>query len=302
MDKDYLTEKWLNDELTSDEKHTFMRSDDYEFNLKLIDAAKNFKASQFSNADDFKTFKGIYTNQKTQKGTILAHPLFRVAAVLIVALGLYFGFMYNPITQVRTLAGVKEVVELPDQSIVTLNASSSLSYYASKWKTKRSLNLDGEAFFKVAKGKTFDVFTTTGTVTVVGTEFNVKNRKNYFEVKCYEGIVKVVSDTIVRTLKAGDTYQILNGEFKQDFTNFKSPQWIQNSSRFKAIPFNEIVNELKRQYNIEVILQDVDSSRLFTGGFEHQNLLNALISITKPMNFTYEMISSNRVVIHGNEE
>ena len=47
-----------------------------------------------------------------------------------------------------------------------------------KWKNERSVNLDGEGFFKVAKGSKFDVETSAGTVSVVGTQFNVKNRKD----------------------------------------------------------------------------------------------------------------------------
>jgi hypothetical protein len=40
---------------------------------------------------------------------------------------------------------------------------------------------------------------------------------------------------------------------------------------------------------------------LFTGEFVHNNLENALIAITQPMNMTYELSSSNLVIIHGKE-
>jgi ferric-dicitrate binding protein FerR (iron transport regulator) len=42
-----------------------------------------------------------------------------------------------------------------------------------------------EAYFQVKKGQTFSVNTTDGVVKVLGTHFNVKQRKNYFEVKLF---------------------------------------------------------------------------------------------------------------------
>jgi transmembrane sensor len=201
--------------------------------------------------------------------------------------------------EAKTLLAEKTTISLPDLSQVTLNADSKITYNEDSWPTNRSLNLKGEAYFKVAKGKTFDVITNSGIVTVVGTEFNVKARHDYFEVMCYEGIVKVTSDTITRQLLAGDTYRILNKKFSEDKTRDLAPQWTNNRSRFKAIPFAEVVEELQRQYNIKIAFKHTDTTRLFSGGFVHNNLENALLSITKPMNLTFEISSPNQVLIHG---
>ena len=43
-----------------------------------------------------------------------------------------------------------------------------------------------------------------------------------------------------------------------------------------------------------------DTARLFSGGFVHNNLENALMSITEPMNLTFEISSPNQVLIYGN--
>ena len=39
-----------------------------------------------------------------------------------------------------------------------------------------------------------------GLVTVVGTEFNVQQRSGFFEVQCFEGVVKVTTERITKTL------------------------------------------------------------------------------------------------------
>ncbi|MEO1031142.1 MAG: FecR domain-containing protein [Bacteroidota bacterium] len=299
MAEDDLLKKWLNDELTDAEKEAFRKREDYALNQEIIEKAKHFKASQFSRVDDFESFKSKYQESTTSKSTNWIKPLLRIAAVIVVSLGIYATFFNNDLVEERTLASEKAIISLPDLSQVTLNAGTQIVYNADNWSSKRQLNLKGEAYFKVAKGKTFDVITETGTVTVVGTEFNVKARANYFEVICYEGIVKVSSDSITRQLLAGDTYRILNNVFSEDKTNAVAPQWTNNRSRFKSVPLKEVIHELERQFNIEVTFRDVNTGRLFTGSFSHSHLENALAAITQPMNLNYNISSSNQVLIHG---
>ncbi len=300
MNKDYLIEKWLKNELSATEMEAFKQLDDYQVNIDIIDSAKLFKAENFSKADDFDDFKNKFESKKTTVRKLdWLNPLLRVAAVLVIALGVYFSFFFDNMTSFQTLASEKTTIELPDASLVILNALSSIEFSNKDWDDNRSLNLNGEAYFKVAKGKQFDVITTDGKVSVVGTEFNVKQRNKYFEVKCFEGVVKVSSDTIIRQLIAGETYKILNGRFSQGITTFSEPQWTNNVSSFEGIPFNEVIFELERQFNIHVSYKNVNVNRQFTGGFSHKDLDEALISITQPMNLTYELNSSNQVVING---
>ncbi|MGK0252916.1 MAG: transmembrane sensor [Mariniflexile sp.] len=300
MDKDYLIEKWLKNALTDSEKELFSKLDDAQLNEYIIDNAHHFKASHFSKLDDFNTFKTHYKSTRTSvKKLNWFNPLLKIASVIVIGLGIYFTFFSNTRTHVETLAREKTVIELPDHSKVELNALSSIEFNTKNWYDHRDLKLNGEAYFVVSKGKTFKVKTNVGVVTVVGTQFNVKQRENYFEVKCFEGVVKVTSDTITRKLLAGDTFQILNGKFTQGKTLASAPKWKENMSEFEAIPFKEVLSELERQYNIQVTFKNIDVNRLFTGRFTHNNLENALIAITQPMNMTYELSSSNLVVIHG---
>ncbi|MFH4964146.1 FecR family protein [Gaetbulibacter sp. M235] len=298
MNSEDLVKKWLNNELSEEEKQLFNKLDDAQYNEQIIESAKYFRASNFSNIDDFKSFKTNYNGQNIPVRKLYwLNPLLKIASIVIIALGVYFTFFFNHLTQVQTFASEKQSIELPDHSLVTLNALTQVKFDKRNWQDNRKLKLNGEAYFKVTKGKTFDVITDQGVITVVGTQFNVKDRYQYFEVKCFEGIVKVTSDTITRFLKVGDTYQILNGKFTQGKTVAQAPKWTENRSVFDAIPIKEVFAELERQYNIE-ISYNLDSNRLFTGGFVHDNLENALIAVTHPMNLTYVRSSSNLVVIH----
>jgi hypothetical protein len=101
---------------------------------------------------------------------------------------------------------------------------------------------------------------------------------------------------------AGDTYAIIKGRFENGNTRLLKPEWTNNISSFDRIPFDEVVFELERQYNVKIILKRVNVNRLFSGGFTHDNLDEALISITQPMNLSYELNSSNRTVIYGQDK
>lgn len=302
MDKDSLMEKWLKEALNDAEKEMFSKLDDAKLSEYIIENAQHFKASHVSKSDDFNTFKTRYkSSKKSVKNLNGFSPLLKIASVVVIGLSIYFAFFSNTPTHIETLAGEKSAIELPDHSKVELNALSSIEFNTRNWDDNRFLKLDGEAYFRVAKGKTFDVQTESGIVTVVGTQFNVKQRENYFEVRCFEGIVKVTSDTITRKLLAGDVYQILNGKFTQGKIVASAPKWRENRSEFEAIPIKEVLSELERQYNIQVTFKNINTNRLFTGEFVHNNLENALIAITLPMNMTYELSSSNLVIIHGKE-
>jgi len=303
MDKDKLLEKWLVDELTEAELNEFKKLDDFALNTDIIQGAKHFKASQFSKVKSYNDFKQNLANKETPVFKLRAYKiLYRVAAILVVSLGIYFSFFSNNLTTVQTLASQKTNFELPDASSVTLNADSKVEYNKKKWSTKRELTLDGEAFFKVAKGSKFDVKTSDGIVSVIGTQFTVKQRINYFEVKCFEGIVSVNSKGESHKLIKGSTYRILNNAVTVDITKDEKPQWLDNISTFKSIPLLIVLEEFERQYNVSISTQGVDIKRLFTGGFVHTNIEQALASITIPFNLSYKKNNSNNIQLYTSEQ
>jgi len=299
MNQDDLLKKWLNNELTESEKEEFSSRSDFALNQKIIDNAKHFKASNHISIKDFETFKKEYQNQKTIKlSTNWYKPYLRIAAILVVALGVYFSLFFNQSVKIETQIGEKTSIELPDQSQVLLNALSTIEYKEKDWETHRTLNLKGEAYFKVTNGNIFDVVTTAGTITVVGTQFNVKNREHYFEVQCFEGLVKVTSDTLTRQLQAGHTFKIYKGQFSQNQIRLEAPIWSNNKSSFENIELIDVLVELERQYNIQITTENTNLNRLFTGVFTHNNLEDALISLTKPMDLSYKWDSKNSIVIY----
>lgn len=303
MDKEKLLEKWLVGKLTDSELNEFKKLDDFILNTEIIDGANHFEASQFSTVKSFDDLKKDLPKKETPIFKLNTYKvLFRVAAMLVVGLGIYFSFFFNNLTTVQTLASQKTNFELPDASSVILNADSKVKYSKKKWSTKRELTLEGEAFFKVAKGSKFDVKTSDGNVSVLGTQFTVKQRDAYFEVICFEGLVSVNIKGTSHKLTKGNTFRILNNVITTAIIKSNKPSWIDNISTFKSVPLQEVLDEFERQYNVVITSNDVDTNRLFTGGFVHTNLEEAMASITIPFNLSFKKNNSNIIELFKIEQ
>ncbi|SDI15274.1 FecR family protein [Winogradskyella thalassocola] len=282
MKREELIKKWLDHNLNTQEQNAFEQLEDYNELIKLDAALKDFKAPEFSSDQTYKTLKPEKTNSKQW-----LKPLLRIAAILAIGFSIYY-YTTTLDTTVVTDIAQQTSIELPDHSTVDLNANSTVSFNESHWGETREVKLQGEAFFKVAKGQKFDVITADGIVSVLGTQFNVKQRDSYFEVTCYEGLVAVTHNNKTTKLKPGHTFVIIDGKLlANEKENAVQPQWLHGESSFTSVPLKHVIAEFESQYNQTIITENIDLSRLFTGSFTHNNLDLALKSVTIPLNLSY---------------
>lgn len=293
MKKEYLIKKWLDNSLTPEELEAFKALDDYEALSKLSNYTKGFKAPEYNQDEALKTVLHQIETKKQSKTNWL-QPVLKIAAILVLCFGAYY-YTTTLDTTFTTDFSEKISVELPDHSKVDLNALSSITFNKSDWKNNRNIYLKGEAFFDVEKGSTFNVNTPNGIVSVLGTEFNVKQRDNFFEVTCYEGLVQVSYKNNKTKIKPGESFLVLNDLVINNQTVYSQPQWLTNTSAFKSLPLKEVIAELERQYNIKVETKNINTDLLFTGRFTHNNLDTALKSITQPLQLTYT--KTNQTII-----
>jgi len=302
MEKDSLR-KWLEGTLSEEEKREFESTEDFHKLQKILRNSAYFKAPEYDVEAELKRLderkKGVGKAGKVVKINYI-RTLLRIAASLVVFFSVwYLIFRDNP-TSIQTLAGEKSEVSLPDGSEVQLNAMTSLTYRTKNWDTRRNVQLEGEAYFKVSKGSRFNVITPMGSVTVLGTQFNVKQRNHYFEVTCFEGQVEVKSENQTIKLTPSQMFRVINGKVQhEENISIKAPAWVTNESLFRSVPFIEVIHELERQYNTRVEIKNIDTKQLFTGGFTHENLKSALQSITLPLNATYKIQDDQHIVLSG---
>lgn len=302
MKKKDLIRKWLdNDQLTSLESEAFKNLDAYDSYIKIAQTAKNFKAPNYDLDSNLKELTSKISDRKTEHNSLFnRNMMMRVAAILVLGFGIYFSFFYSSQTVIKTLAGQKTLIDLPDGSTVNINALSSIQYQKEEWQNNRLIVLEGEAYFDVAKGKRFDVKTDTGIISVLGTEFNIKQRENYFEVVCYEGLVSVLYKGNTTKLPAGNVFKVVQNRTLNETTSLLKPKWIENNSTFTSVPYKYILKEFERQYNVTITAKNIDLNKLFTGNFVHSNIQTAIQSITIPMRLDYT-INDNNITLYYKE-
>ncbi|MEP5339768.1 MAG: FecR domain-containing protein [Algibacter sp.] len=295
MKQEELISKWLDNDLNDQEFEAFKNLEDYDDLVKLNNGLQSFKAEEY---DTSATLENVLSSikDKKQEATHWFKPFMKVAAILAVCFSLYY-YTTTLNTTVNTQIAQKTVIELPDASRVSLNSKSLLAFNKKTWKNERHVTLQGEAFFKVAKGSSFNVITDAGTITVYGTQFNVKQRENYFEVICYEGLVGVTHNSQETKLKPGDSFLIIDGKtIAKEKENAPTPSWLNNESKFKSLPFKEVIAEFERQYNVNFTLLNIDSEQLFSGSFPHDDIEKALKLITLHSHLTYSK-NENSIIL-----
>ena len=298
MEENYELAKWLAGEMTESELIAFQKTPEFVAYTKIADYSSQLEVPSF---DEIRMYKNVIDTKKQPKSIPLFNTKWiRIAAVLLVFLG--FAFFAKTQLYYTELAknGQQSTFILPDNSEVVLNSGSEMEYKNWNWDNNRELNLKGEAYFKVAKGKTFEVATALGKVTVIGTQFNVKARKNRFEVTCYQGKVTVNHNNKTILLTKGKSIIFgIGNQFEMKEINVTEPQWRNGELVFDKESLETILDELKRQYNLEFVLKNHSSEQLFTGVIPMKNLDAALEILTFTYHLQVKKVSNKTIVLES---
>ncbi|MEL7146041.1 MAG: FecR domain-containing protein [Bacteroidota bacterium] len=197
-----------------------------------------------------------------------------------------------------------QTIQLPDGSVASLNAVSELSFMEEDGQWDRTLDLKGEAFFEVKKGETFTVNTELGTVTVLGTSFNVSTRDEVFSVSCKTGRVEVRfadANRPAEILTKGQAVTFEKDQVQRTLvTADKIGQWYQGTFYYEGRPVAEAFNEIERQYDVDLKYQDKTiAHRLYEGYFFKEDLDTSLSMICDAMGLSYT-VSGRVVTIESN--
>jgi len=307
MEENYKLAKWLNDEMTAEELVEFQSESDYHLYRKIKLYSSELATSNF---DEQAMLSKILASEKATRTkdeqtiatpkTIALHSnwLLRFAAVLVLGFGLYFA-NYNFSAQIKIAEnGEQTSFLLPDNSQVVLNSGSEIQYKKWNWDSNRNLNLTGEAYFKVAKGKKFKVNTYLGYVIVLGTQFNVKVRNNRFDVTCFEGRVKVKYQNQEAIITKGQTIAFENNQkiIAQNVSTTK-PLWTMQQMAFEKEKLADIVAEMERKYNIKIDTKNIMSEQLFSGKIPADNIDVALEIIATTYHLKITKINETSYVL-----
>jgi len=287
--------RWLAGDLSAEEKLEFEKSDDFKKYLAIVTKVDTLAPPNY---DRERVFNIIKKDINTDKKSVRLIPSwsYGIAAALLALFGLFFFF--NNSTTYSTGFGEQITIELLDGSEVILNSKSELKFKKSEWEANRKVKLTGEAFFKVKKGSNFVVETASGNVEVLGTQFNVNTRKDYFEVICHEGKVKAIGTNEHKTvLTKGKAFRIANNISEKWDTELLQPSWISGETTFTNTPLKQVIHSLENQFDITFIKDNIDQNARFTGSYTHKNIKLALKTIFIPMEISYTFEGENQIVL-----
>ena len=204
---------------------------------------------------------------------------------------------------VEAPAGSQSRIELPDHSVVVLNAGSRISYHPTFGMSGREVELTGEGYFEVARNEKlpFSVCSNSVRVEVLGTKFNFKDypEDKNVSVCLYEGKVELKNQ-----LQSGEMTLLPNEEMVMDKAAGKmlkmnrrssgeSAGWKYGKLIYKDVPLLEVIHSLERTYGVNIGLQTDSLKNIRINAQFQQNkmslegILNA-IRATDRIRYKYE--------------
>ena len=207
------------------------------------------------------------------------------AAVVVVGIGI-FSLRRTPSAPTfaagdyRSTPTAATTVQLSDGSVVRLAPSSHLTALESSG--NRTVRLEGQAFFAVAKvvNRPFEVRTAAGSVTVLGTRFDLAASSDSLSLVVVEGSVALAVRDQRATVTAGEMSAVRGGRLDPPTkaTDLAARlAWTGNFLVFLEAPLADVAREIAERYRVKVEIADsVLARRTVTAWLSDRSLDQAL--------------------------
>lgn len=164
-------------------------------------------------------------------------------------------------------------ITLADGTKVWLNSESKLKYPSRFDSSERVVELEGEAYFSVTKGESgrwpFHVIVDGQTVEVLGTEFNVSAYPGEpKKTTLVEGSVAVTnpSSGLTNPISPGEQAIVSGATLNVVSVDVhRYTAWKDGLFYFKQTPFDELIREIARWYNVKVVYEGPVPKDTFSG-------------------------------------
>jgi len=204
---------------------------------------------------------------------------------------------------------------LPDGTKVWLNAASSITYPTAFTGKERRVTMTGEIYLEVTKdrSKPFHVQFTHGSgrvydVEVLGTHFNVNayGDEPLASTTLLEGKVKIGGNGESVMLKPGEQAIVLASPLTTDhspLTIHHSPDidqimaWKNGAFNFNDKKLVEVMRQLSRWYDVEVIYENSIPDKTFYGEMGRNLNLSQCLTILEKMQVHFRIEAGRKLVV-----
>ncbi len=232
---------------------------------------------------------------------LVTYTKYAAAVVIVFGLGMLLQYIAGPKnsptyayladTQIEVPKGQMSSVILPDGTKVQLNSGSKLVYASGFNSGERTVNLEGEAFFNVAKDKkhSFIIKTKSLDFKVYGTSFNVQaypddNEVNTTLVEGSLGVVGKTGDEIAR-LVPGENANFKEENKKLVVSNVDLElytSWKEGMVTFRNEKLKDIARKIERWYNVQIVINNPKlADELYMGTIMKNKPIDQLLEVFK---------------------
>lgn len=190
------------------------------------------------------------------------------ASIALVAMLTVFNPQETPVVSV-TASTHGEQVDLPDGSQVWLNKDATIAYSETFDGDERPVKLQGEAYFDVAKNpeKPFVVSVGDASVKVLGTAFNIKQKKSAITVSVTEGKVAFSDEKNTAVLNKGDEAALTESDIVvSQFSSNNFLAWKTKKLEYKNEQVGMIVKDINELFDKTFVVkaESLDTMRIST--------------------------------------
>ncbi|MCD8177563.1 MAG: FecR family protein [Tannerellaceae bacterium] len=261
---------------------------------------------------DISILNGTVRNSKQRKVSKrfslhkILYEATKIAAVVLLVLGIKYvlnplpgSVMHSDKTAYQTLfvpAGQRAELTLPDNTVVWLNAKTTIVYPTHFETGNRMIELDGEAYFNVTSNKEqpFIVKTRDMNIRVLGTEFNVLAYASspFTEVSLLEGSVELRSSVFQSDYIMNEKEKIRMVDRKlfssriDDYDYFK---WKEGLICFNNETVESMIRKLELYYDVQIEIKNPSLLKYrYTGKFRTKDGIEQILKVLQlEHRFTY---------------
>lgn len=195
---------------------------------------------------------------------------------------------------------------LPDGTEVWLNAASSIRFPVAFSGGERTVEVSGEAYFEVAQNASapFKVIVNKTTeVLVLGTAFNIHayTDERHIKTTLLSGRVKVNSGNTGVVLSPGQQAVQTDGkvEVEENVDTDKVMAWKNGLFNFQDASLEEVMRQLSRWYNVEVVYENGIPDMEFYGKMQRNIPLSGILKMLERADVKYRLENNRLVILTG---
>ncbi len=229
-------------------------------------------------------------------------------AAAVVLIAAFIGFYWISLGPVPELIAQSDstiqTISLEDGTEVTLRPYSQI-YMLTADKDERTYTLEGEAFFDVVSdpNRPFSVSSGEGTVTVLGTRFNLSNWGNKTSVFLEEGSVRFSAKDQEVLLKPGERAVFGNGGMSEPemVSEAVYTDWISNTIIFDGSSPEDVVAEIGQHYNITINIDTLKDRSTIDGTLRLDSITQTLDDLGLVLGGSFRETTENKYTFISQE-